>query len=376
MNQSILFPTKSILGVMGSGQLGRMFGQKAKERGYTVACYSPERNSPAAKAGLIEYVGEYTDKSSLEKFLDSIDALTFEFENIPGKALDIIEDFANKKKLRVCPSVNSIRISQNRFREKEFFKKIGLSTTNYFYLDSLDSFYKIKDNIEYPCILKTNQFGYDGKGQGKYKSFSELENFLKSTKEIDFIIEKIVEFSCEISIVACRFESGKILFLPPSENTHKNHILDVSIHPARVSEKIKQSAIESVKTLLRELNYVGVLALEFFVRGDNLICNEFAPRPHNSGHFSMDAAIYSQFELQLLALANLEPEINEIETKPCIMKNIIGFDFLQNESKSIERLKESNFKLHLYQKDEPKQGRKMGHWNYIGDKAWNEAFPE
>ena len=377
MNRDLkLIPTKSVLGVMGSGQLGRMFAQKAKERGYTVKCFSPESNSPAFKAGVIETVADYDDYSTLKNFLQSIDALTFEFENIPASALNTIEEVTKETGLRVSPSVNSIRISQNRFKEKEFFNQIGLKTAAYIYLKDLDDLYANKSNIQFPCILKTNQFGYDGKGQGKFQNFSELESFLKSQKTIDHLIEEIINFSCEISVVACRFDSGKILFYPPSENTHKNHILDVSIHPASVSESIKEKAIEATKKLLAALDYVGVLALEFFVSNDNVICNEFAPRPHNSGHFSMDACRISQFELQLLTLCNLEVGLEKLETIPCIMKNIIGFDFSEKESSYVNFLSSDEYRLHLYQKDQPKIGRKMGHWNYLGKKAFFEAFPE
>ena len=375
-DDKILLPAKSTLGVMGSGQLGRMFAQKAKERGYAVKCYSPETNTPAGKAGVIEVVGNYTDSEKLKTFLRSIDALTFEFENIPEAALHTISEVINETGLRVAPSVESIRISQNRFKEKEFFNQIGLKTTSYLYLNNIETLYSNQDKLQFPCILKTNQFGYDGKGQGKFQNFSELELFLKSQPKIDHIVEQIVNFSCEISVVACRFQSGKMLFYPPSENTHKNHILDISIHPARVSDEIKSKAMEATRVLLTSLNYVGVLALEFFVTEKDVICNEFAPRPHNSGHFSMDASRFSQFELQLLTLCNLELDMDHLQTKTCVMKNIIGFDFMEKEKMYTEFLMRNDYRLHLYQKDEAKIGRKMGHWNYLGNKSYDEAFPE
>ncbi|MBK8394372.1 MAG: 5-(carboxyamino)imidazole ribonucleotide synthase [Leptospiraceae bacterium] len=361
---------------MGSGQLGRMFAQKAIERGYEVYCYSPEVDSPCARVGVKEFVGEYSDKIKLSNFLNSIDLLTFEFENIPKDTLDIIEEYINKTGIRVSPPINSIRISQNRFKEKNFFNQNGLKTTQYYYLDSLNSLEQIKDKIIFPCILKTNQFGYDGKGQGKFSSYSELENYLKSQPNIDHIIEAIVNFSCEISVVASRFANGKILYFPPSENIHKNHILDFSIHPARISKYLSDKAILATKTLLESLDYEGVLALEFFISGDDVICNEFAPRPHNSGHFSMDASDFSQFELQLLTLCNLEPTISVLNTKPCVMRNIIGFDYQGKEPNYLDRLESIDYKLHLYQKKEAKVGRKMGHWNYLGEKSYSIAFPE
>lgn len=375
IDTKIMIPGKHVLGVMGSGQLGRMFAQKAKERGFTVKCYSPESDTPAGRAGVIETVGEYSDSDKLIQFLKGIDALTFEFENIPKTALDTIEKFANETGLRVSPSVESIRISQNRFIEKEFFNQQGLITTPYLYIHSIDELYAIREFIKFPCILKTNQFGYDGKGQGKFANFSDLESHLKSLDKIDHILEEIVNFNCEISVVACRFSSGKILYYAPSENIHKNHILDFTIHPAKIDFQLQDKAISATKVLLSALNYVGVLALEFFVFDDHVICNEFAPRPHNSGHFSMEASRLSQFELQLLTLCNLEPEVNVIQSVPCIMKNIIGFDFEGNEERYLSRLKSYDYKLHLYQKKEAKLGRKMGHWNYLGNKTFDEAFP-
>lgn len=369
------FPGKTRIGVMGSGQLGRMFAQKAIERGYSVNCYSPEGDTPTGKVGVVETIGEYSDSNALNEFLSSIDLLTFEFENIPSEALNVIEDYSKQTGLRVSPSIESIRISQNRFKEKNFFNLYGLKTTPYFYLDSIEALATVQDKIKFPCILKTNQFGYDGKGQGKFSDLAELENYLKSQNRIDHIVEEIVNFSAEISVVACRFPSGKILYYPPSENIHKNHILDFSIHPARISQSLNEKAIEATKILLNSLNYEGVLALEFFVSGEDVICNEFAPRPHNSGHFSMDAADLSQFELQLLTLCNLEPSISSLQTKSCIMKNIIGFDFDGREESFLNRLQSIEYKLHLYQKTAAKSGRKMGHWNYLGDKLYREAFP-
>lgn len=367
-------PGKSVLGVMGSGQLGRMFAQKAIERGYTVKCYSPEENTPASKVGVIETVGEYSDENKLEDFLTSIDALTFEFENIPEAALNTIEKFVLKTGLIVSPSVESIRVSQNRFREKEFFNSHGLKTTPYLYIESLEKFYLIANQIQFPCIIKTNQFGYDGKGQGKFHSLSELESYLKKSEKINHLIEDVVDFTCEISVVACRFRSGKILFYPPSENIHKNHILDFTIHPARVENIIQKKAIEATQILLDSLQYVGVLALEFFVSKDDVLCNEFAPRPHNSGHFTMDASRLSQFELQLLTLCDLELDLDKLETVPCIMKNIIGFDFEEKSESFYSFLKSHEYRLHLYQKSEAKIGRKMGHWNYLGSKSHQSAF--
>ncbi|NUM42049.1 MAG: ATP-grasp domain-containing protein [Leptospiraceae bacterium] len=179
------------------------------------------------------------------------------------------------------------------------------------------------------------------------------------------IAEEYFPFDKEISVVAARFSNGKIYTYEPSENIHKNHILDLSINPALIQKDISMKAKILTKTLLKELNYVGVLALEFFLKGRNLVCNEFAPRPHNSGHFSMDASNLSQFDLQLRSLCNLYLD-EDLKSKPCVMKNIMGENYTKELKKIPRLLKSTDFHLHLYQKEEPRLGRKMGHWNYTG----------
>ena len=364
-----LYPP-SILGVMGSGQLGRMFAQRAIEKGYIVKVFSPDKNSPAFKVGAIESVEDYENLEALELFLNSIQALTFEFENIPEKTLSFIDEYSKKNLLRVSPSVNSIKIAQDRFKEKEFFKSIGLQVTDFFKIDETTDIVQLIKEIEFPFIIKTNRFGYDGKGQKKIHSLKELEDYFKDFQIKDHILEKIIPFDKEISVIGARFDSGKIFIFPPSENIHKNHILDFTIHPASIQSELIKKAEHYTRILLEKLGYVGVLGLEIFVKDNELICNEFAPRPHNSGHYTMNASSYSQFDLQLYALTNIELELDRISTKNSIMKNIIGFEaenYLHLHSKP-------NLFYHDYQKSEPKIGRKMGHWNYIGNNSKEEIF--
>jgi 5-(carboxyamino)imidazole ribonucleotide synthase len=362
------------LGVFGSGQLGRMFTQVASRMGYQVYAYSPESNSPAYRAGAIDFVASYEDENSLEKFLDTVDAVTFEFENIPEKTLQFIKEYQeNRKKIPCHPSPDSLRIAQNRILEKNFFKQIGLPTVKYFPILDHSNVSVSIDQFIYPSILKTNRLGYDGKGQWKIQDPDELKNILSSIDQLDHVLEQRIEFDLELSVIAARFSSGKIFTYLPSENIHKNHILDTSIHPARVDQNIMKKSTEMARHLLESLDYVGVLGLEFFLKSGELYCNEFAPRPHNSGHFSMDFYPISQFELQLFALIEADLDLEKIEPNFVIMKNIIGPDFF--DSKKIYHFINNPFyKLHLYQKDEAKIGRKMGHVNYNG--KYNEnLFP-
>lgn len=350
------------LGILGSGQLGRMFTMRAVEAGYTVYCYSPEKNSPASKAGAIEFVGDYEDEVYLDSFLQKIDALTFEFENIPVKTLLQVELVANKK--IVSPSPKSIGISQNRMLEKDFFKKIGLPTVKYISISKENDIAKIRNTVGFPCILKTVKFGYDGKGQRKVHNEKGALEFYSHIRE-ELIAEELFQFEKEISVVAARFQNGKIFSYDPSENLHTKHILDLSLNPARISASTTKKAIAYTERLLNKLNYTGVLALEFFLKKDTLVCNEFAPRPHNSGHFSIDASTLSQFDLQLRSLCNLDFD-GKIQSKPCLMKNILGDNFEAEKKKIPKLMKSPDYHLHLYQKDEPRTGRKMGHWNYTG----------
>ncbi len=368
---------KAKLGILGSGQLGRMFAIEAIQMGYEVISYSPELNSPCSKVGVKSIVGEYEDKNKILSFLDSIDCLSFEFENISEKCLNYLENYQKNRNFPIRPNPNSIRIAGNRFKEKSLFKELGLEVTNFYYINSFESFEMQKNKIQFPCILKTNRFGYDGKGQSKFKNLVELEEFLKTKNDLDFLIEEIVNFDEEISIIASRFQSGKKFFYLPSKNIHKNHILDTTVHPANLTDNIIKKTIESAAKLMDKLDYVGVLGFEFFRVGERLICNEFSPRPHNSGHFSQNSSQISQFKLQILTLTNREPtwDFEIIPTKKSIMKNIIGFDFSKYDNLYEELLKNENYFYHDYGKEEAKEGRKMGHINYIGDLDLEKSFP-
>lgn len=361
------------LGMLGSGQLGRMFTQVATTWGYNIVCYSPEKDTPTGKVGAHEWTGEYIDTSQMEQFLNKIDALTFEFENIPNQTLNFIQYYMENHNLICRPSPKSISIAQNRTTEKNFFREQGLPTTNFFSIRSFSDYKKIQDKIEYPIVLKKNTFGYDGKGQYKFINRESLENFLKTIDGIDFVIETFVEFEKEVSVIVARFQDGTIFCYDPVENIHKNHILDITMNPATISQVAYDSCIKYARTLVESLGYVGVLCLEFFVRGDMILCNEFAPRPHNSGHFTIDAANVSQFELQLRTLCDI-PLTEKLKVKRSSMKNLMGEDILENLDTIHKLYKDPNYKIHIYQKNTPKKGRKMGHINYVGDYPAAFAF--
>ncbi|MDX1959938.1 MAG: 5-(carboxyamino)imidazole ribonucleotide synthase [Leptospiraceae bacterium] len=363
-----LFPGSS-LGVIGGGQLGRMFTQRANEMGYNVCCYTPEKNSPCEKTGANCIIGEFDDLHKLEGFLKKISALTFEFENIPSVTLDFLDSFQDR--INIFPNTNSIRIAQNRFKEKSFFQKLGLNTVQFSKIDD-NSDLKLLETFPFPAILKTNQFGYDGKGQFGVNSFQHLQTIISELQVVDHILEEKINFDFEISVICARFSSGSIFNYLPSKNVHKNSILDYTIHPANLETHLKKISIEYAQTLINELDYVGVLGLEMFVRGDKIICNEFAPRPHNSGHFTMNSCRYSQFDLQLMSLTNLYPETLSLQTLESVMKNIIGEQSEPNEAILQEMLSDSRYYFHSYQKEESRKGRKMGHINFLG--KWEDSL--
>ncbi len=361
------------VGILGSGQLGRMFTQSACNIGIEVSVYSPEKDSPAAKSGAKEYTGEYTNFELLEKFLENQNALSFEFENIPSSTLDFLINYQTKQNIKIYPNPRCVQIAQNRKLEKNFFKEIGLLVTNFFVIESLEDLQKLPKDWKFPSILKTNLFGYDGKGQWKVNSVLDIETILHEQKSFDHILEEIVPFEKEISVIGVRFSNGQIFCYPPAENIHTNHILDISIYPANISESLKQKAIRYTTKLLESLNYVGVLGLEMFVVEDELYCNEFAPRPHNSGHFTMNACRYSQFDMQAFTLLGVVPSF-DFSFQPTVMKNIIGESFFQNKQILTNYLYNPNYHIYLYQKAEARKGRKMGHINYLGSFE-NSKFP-
>jgi 5-(carboxyamino)imidazole ribonucleotide synthase len=347
------------LGVLGGGQLGRMFCVAARAMGYRVVVLDPD---PVCGAGLIADVhiqADYTDQVALEKMAKQCDVITLEFENIPSQSLRFIAD-----KTPVFPAAESLEIAQNRDLEKQFAQKAGLLPVPYFALLQESDLQQAADTVGFPAILKSNTLGYDGKGQFVVNDFSQLNVAYEAVGRVDCVLEKKINIRCEVSAIVARNARAELASFPVSENQHRNGVLHMSIVPARVDEKISQQAIEGASILADAMSYVGILAVEFFVSDDNVLYfNEMAPRPHNSGHYTKDACVTSQFEQQVRMMCGLKPGDTRLMS-PVVMVNMLG-DLWPPDWLSI--FTQNNIKLHLYGKTEARPGRKMGHFNVLAE---------
>jgi 5-(carboxyamino)imidazole ribonucleotide synthase len=353
----IILPNSTI-GVFGSGQLGRMFAIEARKLGYRVATFSPESDTPTGQVSDIEITADYEDLNAVEKFAKSVDIVTFEFENVPSICIETAEKY-----VQVHPKGEVLHITQNRLREKTFLSKNGFPVTPFKHIKSLQDF----ENITFPSVLKTAGFGYDGKGQAKLKSADDIENAFKNLNGQEAIIEQFIEFEKEVSVVCARDFFGNFAHFGVIENAHANHILDVSFAPAIVSEKVFNEAIEITKNIADKFNYVGTMCVEFFLTKDEkLLVNEIAPRPHNSGHLTIDACVTNQFEQQVRAVCGLPLGSTEI-LKPAAMANLLGNVWKNGEPNWEKALEIENVKLHLYGKQDARKGRKMGHLTALAE---------
>ena len=347
------------LGVLGGGQLGRMFCVAARTMGYRVVVLDPD---PVCGAGLIadkHIQADYTDLSALEEMAKQCDVITLEFENIPCQSVRYIAD-----KTTVFPAAESLEIAQNRDLEKQFAQKAGLQPVPYSTLLKEDDLQQAADVIGFPAILKSNTLGYDGKGQFVVNDFAELSTAYNEVGRVDCVLEKKINIRCEVSAIVARNAKAELASFPVSENQHRNGILHMSIVPARVDESIRQQAIEGASILAEALSYVGILAVEFFVSDDNVLYfNEMAPRPHNSGHYTKDACVTSQFEQQVRMMCGLKPGDTRLMS-PVVMVNMLGDLWLPDW---LSIFTQNNIKLHLYGKTEARPGRKMGHFNVLAE---------
>ena len=347
------------LGVLGGGQLGRMFCVAARTMGYRVVVLDPD---PVCGAGLIadkHIQADYTDLSALEEMAKQCDVITLEFENIPSQSVRYIAD-----KTTVFPTAESLEVAQNRDLEKQFAQKAGLQPVPYATLLKESDLQQAADAIGFPAILKSNTLGYDGKGQFVVNDFAELSAAYRDVGRVDCVLEKRINIRCEVSAIVARNAKAELANFPVSENQHRNGILHLSIVPARVDESIRQQAIEGASILANALSYVGILAVEFFVSDDNVLYfNEMAPRPHNSGHYTKDACVTSQFEQQVRMMCGLKPGDTRLMS-PVVMVNMLG-DLWPPDWLSI--FTQNNIKLHLYGKTEARRGRKMGHFNVLAE---------
>jgi 5-(carboxyamino)imidazole ribonucleotide synthase len=349
------------LGVLGSGQLGRMFCIAARRMGYRVHTFSPEEDTPTGQVADVEVTAGYDDDDALRAFAGSVDVVTFEFENVPIDAIDAIETLAP-----VRPSGLALHTTQQRAREKTFLADNGFPTAAFARAVTLDELWDAVARVGTPAIIKTAAFGYDGKGQHKVTTPADVAHIWDAIGHQEAIIEKFVSLQAEISIIAARGLDGAIVEYPPFENRHRNHILDLTTAPALVPEPIAARAAEITRAILNQLQYVGVLCVEFFVSTDGeLLVNELAPRPHNSGHLTFDAAVTSQFEQQVRAICGLPLGSPEL-MRPAAMANLLGDLWVDGTPNWAAACRFPDVKLHVYGKEQPRAGRKMGHLTAIG----------
>ena len=350
-------PLGSTIGILGDGQLGRMLSQAASRLGFKVVTFGPDVGSPAAQVSLASKVAAYTDEAVLARLAESCDVITFEFENVPAASLD----FLTGKGAVVAPSSKALRITQDRVLEKTFARDAGIGTVDFFEINSLSDLQDALTRSGLPALLKTRREGYDGKGQVWIKSLEEAETAYKSLGGRLSILEARASFTREISVVAARGWNGEIRTFPIGENHHVGGILSTTLAPAQVSEAVTAKAFEIARKVLEGLDYVGVLAVELFVLpGDELVLNEIAPRVHNSGHWTQDGCLCDQFEQHVRAVAGWP--LGDPSARCTVeMTNLLGADILDWPILAAE----SQSRLYVYGKDQPRPGRKMGHINRI-----------
>lgn len=354
-NGQILTPG-SVIGILGGGQLGRMSALAAGRLGYKVHIFSPEKDGPAAQVAWKQTVADYTDLAALEAFAKSVDVITFEFENIPAASAEIL---AKLKPTRPAPHV--LHITQERLREKRFLERINVPITGFREINGADELPKAVTTLGTPSILKSASFGYDGKGQVRIEAGIDLNSAWQKMGGSKAILESFVDFDCEISVIVARNSQGEIALYEPARNHHKNHILETSSVPAGIATKTAQLAEAIARHIAGEIDLIGLLAVEMFVTKEGrVLVNELAPRPHNSGHWSLDGAVTSQFEQHIRAVCGLMLG-NPARHSNTVMTNLIG-----DEVESWPQLlADPDIKLHLYGKRQARPGRKMGHWNRI-----------
>ncbi|MFN2500565.1 MAG: 5-(carboxyamino)imidazole ribonucleotide synthase [Pyrinomonadaceae bacterium] len=363
-----MIPPNSTIGVFGSGQLGRMFAIEARKMGYRVHTYSPESDTPTGQVADEETCASYDDLDAVKKFAQLVDVISFEFENVPAATVERASEYVD-----VQPAGTILHTTQNRFREKTFLSANGIPVTPYRHIKVIEDLYKAVEELSLPAVLKTAGFGYDGKGQARIDAVDEIEKVFADLDGRDAVLEAFVDFEKEVSVVCARDRRGDFQHYGVIENRHTNHILDVSMAPARVSEKVLSDAVEITRTIADTMSYVGTLAVEFFLTGtDKLMVNELAPRPHNSGHLTFDACVTSQFEQQLRAVCGLPLGSTQFY-RPAAMANLLGDIWLSGDPNWGAVASHPDVKLHLYGKMEPRKGRKMGHLTAIAETVESAA---
>lgn len=348
------------LGIFGSGQLGRMLALVATRLGYRTEVFSPDVRSPAGSVADAEHVADYSDLDAVTAFAKRVAVITLEFENIPVTAVEAAAIYAP-----VRPGWRALYTAQNRLREKTFLREQGLPTPAFRPIRQAADLGPALRELGAPAVLKTAGFGYDGKGQRVVNSVADAHAAF-SALEGECILEAFIDFACELSVVGARGEDGTFVHFAVAENRHAHHILDVSLAPAAVAPSVAALAADLTREVMAALGVVGVLCVEFFLTpGGELLINELAPRPHNSGHLSIEACDLSQFEAQLRAVCGLplRPPVQ----RPAAMVNLLGEVWARGEPDWAAALAEPELALHLYGKAEARPGRKMGHLTALAE---------
>lgn len=352
------------LGVLGSGQLGRMFAIAARRMGYRVHTLSPESDSPTGQVADQEITASYDDLDAISEFAKRVSVVTFEFENVPSATAEAAARF-----VPVRPAGKVLHVTQHRLREKSYLRDHGFPVTPFRAIHSAEELTNAIQEIGCPAVLKTAGWGYDGKGQAKIHSASEATAAWERLATSEAILEGFVDYRIEVSVVGARSLDGAIANFGLLENSHSNHILDVTVAPARVSPCVAAEAEAIARGVLEALDVVGVLCVEMFLtKDDRLLINELAPRPHNSGHLTFDANVTSQFEQQVRAICGLPLGSTDL-LRPAAMANLLGDVWSDGEPRWEQALKLPEVKLHLYGKSSARPGRKMGHLTAMSNSA-------
>ena len=357
--QSMPLLPGATLGVLGGGQLGRMFTLAAKVMGYRVVVLDPDPGSPAGQLADVHLKADYRDAVALLRMGTLCQAVTTEFENVPAESLDVLA-----KHCRVAPSAAALAVAQDRLAEKTRAREFGCVTAPFANIESEGDLVHAWTAVGAPALLKTRRMGYDGKGQARVDSLDDLVAAFDRLGRVPCLLEGFLPLEREVSVVLARNPQDEVAFFPLAENRHRDGILDISIVPARVPQSLAEEARRMAAGIARGLDYVGVLAVEFFVLKDGrIVFNEMAPRPHNSGHYTLDACATDQFQQQVRALCGLplgDPRL----LSPVVMVNLLG-DVWRPEPPWGALLEHAGVQLHLYGKAEARPGRKMGHYNCL-----------
>jgi 5-(carboxyamino)imidazole ribonucleotide synthase len=356
MNQPMTDPLKTgaTIGILGGGQLGRMLSVAASRLGFKTCIFEPQGDCPASHVANFHYKAEYSDTDALTNFANACDIITFEFENIPTEALDIIEAITP-----IHPNRDALATSQDRFLEKNFLTRIGLQTAPYATVDTAETLEQAIDQIGTPAILKTRRMGYDGKGQSRLMSPDDAPQALADMAGAPAVYEGFIDFSIEVSVIGTRGADGSVSCFDPGENVHLNGILHTTTVPAKLSPSQRTDAILLTANILNALDYVGTMGVELFVTPPGLIVNEIAPRVHNSGHWTQQGCVVDQFEQHIRAIAGW-PLGDGTRHSNVTMENLIG-----NDVDRLAQIAKTNTAIHLYGKADAKAGRKMGHINTV-----------